>query len=169
MSAGASASSGSSGRSGGHDSLQQVIAADWTNKHQAIFHDACAPLPAGLTNAASSTSCYGLGQCVCSEDGQRLFMFRFYFNNLLKSVHPRQSTNRQLLTDSSVVVCLRGTAAPDADHAAPAAPQCTVELFMHIGFVLWNPFRPTYHLLRRVELPRPEDTPDAIPLEASIY
>ena len=151
--------------------LKKVLEDNWSRKNSPVTHN-----PANLPNTGSSATkpCLRYGQCCCSFRGKESFHFK---NQLLASIKARVSRTheeqKQALMEGFLVLRLRQTeelpprgqgwrelVQEELDpSSAPTAPRVLIPedgLWLHIALQYLSPYRPTFHVLRRIggpELP----------------
>lgn len=124
--------------------LSSCLKEDWARMHQPLVVDEAAPSNVGVSAPAP---CLEAGFCVCSGDGKVLRRIRDQFLSAMKKAFPRQSPQRDLLRNASVVACVSGTRITD-DYEEMLAAECVSRtVYWHIGLMYLSPFRPTVMVL----------------------
>ena len=131
----------------------------WAEQHQTVMHNMCPPV--GVAGAMSSV-CRDAGICICSVQGRRLYRFR---NALLRQMKAsfKEPSKRNLLAEGFVVAHLSCISGPmeDGPDSGPGEGGMH-DLWLHVGLQYFSPYRPTYHILQKVDSPDHEEQ-DATP------
>lgn len=120
----------------------------WADSHQAV--------PEGSAEGAAATEkttseCYKAGRCLCTNEGKELRRLRNNFLKALKKACPPNSAERKALASGDIVARLsEGPWSAAADAVAQVAGP-TKDIFLHVGLMYFNPFRPTFLEMALVE------------------
>jgi hypothetical protein len=128
------------------DSVNAVIDENWDRAHTRVAGNPT--LQAALKRASggpSESECYRAGFCVCKGDGVLLLSLRNSFFIRMKAIFRPKTAFRALLVGSCIVARVSGTRDDDDQNVD--------SLWLHIGFLLQNPYRPVYHQLAEVANP----------------
>ena len=146
--------------------MGSVLLRDWAHKNRIIQHDD-QPEWREPERQDKCGECFKHGFCVCSDEGKETMKLRNKVLQYIKRVCPRKSKNMDLLKDAFLVLRLEGVKPEQSawldvtseDEAAAAEEYRFGNgvYWLHLGLVLFNPYRPAYHLLK--EVPRDESDP----------
>lgn len=94
---------------------------------------------------APKSPCIMAGLCICQDEGRLLNKFRVRFLQAMKMVFKPATPERQLLVDGKIVCCLRSRRDDGAEDSQ------SHEVWLHIGYMLFSPYKPTFAHMERVE------------------
>jgi len=137
--------------------LPSQLEAAWIERHQTICERDCQPLQLG---GEKPSRCRFAGMCVCRGAGSHVHKLRNALHREMKSAFPHSTPGRDLLLNGFLVMHLVG----GQIESEPAA----LELFLHVGFLLGRPFRPTYRQMRRSSALAEQHADEHIYLEAEL-
>lgn len=137
------------------DGLGKALDDEWGKMHSTFMHKDCEQVPATpqpqRDDGVRFPHCRKVGFCVCTANGQALHKLQNAVLSKLKSVCRLGSRNRTLLAQGFVVLRLVQLGQPAGfDNTA-------CEMWWHLGFVLFKPYAPVVHMLKRV--PDPGELP----------
>ena len=129
------------------DKVGWHVANEWDRMHRAHLHSRVPPVqPREAAEAKRDDGlrlpvCSKVRFCICQPAGQRMYRFRNAILKQMKSACRAGTKTRDLLMDGFVVMRLVTLVAGEGSEDG--------EQWWHIGFQLFVPYAPAFHLLAR--------------------
>ena len=119
-------------------SVGSALESTWAASHNLIRHEECTPVAA----PTPPSRCQLAGRCVCAGEGHRLYLRAQAVISAIKRTFRHDAAAMSLLREGHVAVQFCG-----GDEGLDAR----ADLYLHIGLMYLNPFRPTFHALALAE------------------
>eukprot|EP00971_Amphidinium_carterae_P348166 6490358-Amphidinium_carterae.1 len=138
------------------DQIGPALGKCWTSLHHTIREpddDAFQPLNKDIAKG----TCQPFGVCLCSVEGQKLKKARNRLLQLMKEVF--KSKHAKLMLSEGKMVArislstLYGVVVPVRDGPKK-------QYWLHVGSMMWSPYKPTFQMLELVQAPKDEQAAD---------
>ena len=126
--------------------LAGALRQHWSQVSKTVATSECPP----VETPEEPGNCLAAGTCLCTDEGKRLFKFRNSVLRNMKNNFPAKSDVRQQLYDGDVILRLDTKPMDDDYEAIANMDDPFQEFYLHIGLMSLNPYKPTFHLLKRV-------------------
>jgi len=125
---------------------------EWGRMHCVVKHDECRPVhDEPVPNYRVKPSCFEAQFCLCHARGDRIWSLKLWMCSAMKKALPTADHKSQF-DDAYVVLRVTGFDDLIPDGMDPQsdeqfAGEVVFDLFVHVSFMCWKPYRPTFRRL----------------------